>query len=236
MNNKLYLKSSEWYKYYTGDFHDTRKNQFISIFYQVKDIIIKTDISSVLEFGTGRNVSKAIIEHFGIKHYSVDFDNKRFIPDEVSTIMEFKSDKKFDIVCAFQVLEHNPLDSIKDHLTKMKSLSKEYVFISVPYSGRWISINLEMNFLPTRFGRWRKNIFFTWPRLFKKARPIEQYRLREDKYSPHWWEVGDKNLSKKDFTALIENSGLKIEKEFHNEYFPYHLFYLLKKTSINQIT
>ena len=69
----------------------------------------------------------------------------------------------------------------------------------------------------------------TWPRILKKIRPIEQYKLRADKHNPHWWEVGDKNLRKKDFSTLIENSGLKIVKSFHNEFFPYHLFYILEK-------
>ena len=197
MNNKLEDKSSSWYDYYSADFNDNRKVQFKSIWYQVKDIIRNRSIKSVLEFGTGRNVSKAIIEHFNINHHSVDFDNKRFIPDEISTILEYKTNRRYDIVCAFQVLEHNPIETIKNHLIKMTSLSKKYVFISVPYSGRWISINMEMNFMPSRFGRWKKTILITWPRIFKKTRPIEKYKLRKDKYNPHWWEVGDKNLSKK---------------------------------------
>ena len=155
---------------------------------------------------------------------------------ELYEISLLRAKNKFDLVCAFQVLEHNPIETIKEHLTKMKSLSSKYVFISVPYSGRWFTLNLEMNFMPTKLGRWQKNIMVTWPRILKKVRPIEKYRQREDKYNPHWWEVGDKNLSKKEFSVLIESSGLKIVKSFHNEFLPYHLIYLLKKTSINQIT
>ena len=229
MKDKFKNKESEWFKYYSADFHTNRKNQFLSIFYQVSQSITDLDIKSVLEFGTGRNVSKALIEHFNINHHSVDFDNKRFIPDEVSTILEYKTNRGYDIVCAFQVLEHNPIETIKNHLIKMNSLSKKYVFISVPYSGRWISINMEMNFMPSRFGRLRKTILFTWPRIFKKTRPIEQYKKRKDKYNPHWWEVGDKNVSKKAFQNIINEAGLKINKTFHNEYFPYHIFYLLEK-------
>ena len=229
MKNKLEDKSTSWYDYYTADFDDNRKVQFNSIWYQVKDIIRNRSIKTVLEFGTGRNVSKALIEHFNIDHHSVDFDNKRFIPDEVSTILEYKTDRRYDIVCAFQVLEHNPIETIKDHLIKMNSLSNEYVLISVPYSGRWISINMEMNFMPPRFGRWRKTILITWPRIFKKSRPIEEYKKRNDKYNPHWWELGDKNLSKMIFKNIITEAGLKIKKQFHNEYFPYHYFYLLLK-------
>ena len=229
MKNKLEDKSTSWYDYYTADFDDNRKVQFNSIWYQVKDIIRNRSIKTVLEFGTGRNVSKALIEHFNIDHHYVDFDNKRFIPDEVSTILEYKTDRRYDIVCAFQVLEHNPIETIKDHLIKMNSLSNEYVLISVPYSGRWISINMEMNFMPSRFGRWRKTILITWPRIFKKSRPIEEYKKRNDKYNPHWWELGDKNLSKMIFKNIITEAGLKIKKQFHNEYFPYHYFYLLLK-------
>ena len=231
MKNKLNDKRSDWYRYYSGDFQNNRKNHFISIFYQIKDIIRYTDIKSVLEFGTGRNVSKSIVEHFNIKHYSVDFDNKRFIPDEVSTISDFKTNKRYDIVCAFQVLEHNPLDTIEKHLKIMSFYSNKYVFISVPYSGRWISINFNFNFMPTRFGRWNSSLVLTWPRFFKKKRPINEYKKRKNKYDMHWWEVGDKNLSKGDFNKMINRAGLKINKTFHNEYFPYHLFYLLEKLS-----
>ena len=68
----------------------------------------------------------------------------------------------------------------------MKSLSNKYVYISIPYSGRWFSLNLEMNFMPTKLGRWKKTFLLTWPRLIRKTRQIEKYRLREDKYNPHW--------------------------------------------------
>jgi hypothetical protein len=111
----------------------------------------------------------------------------------------------------------------------MKLFSNKYVFISVSSNGRWFSLNLEMNFMPTNLGRWRKNIIITWPRIFKKVRPIEQYKLRGDKYNPHCWEVGDKNLLKKDFSILIEKSGLKIVNSSHNEFFTNHLFYFMEK-------
>ena len=152
----------------------------------------------------------------------------KFIPDEVSTISDFKTNKRFDIVCAFQ-LEHNPLNSIKKHLEIMSSFSNKYVYISVPFSGRWVSLNFNLNFMLTRFGRWNGSLLFTWPRIFKKIRPTEKYKKRVDKYNPHWWEVGDKKLSKVDFNKIINSAGLKINKTFHNEFFPYHLFYLLEK-------
>jgi len=210
------------------DFNIIRKNQFFSIFYQNHYPLSLDNISTVLEFGHGRGTSAAILRHLDLKVTTVDF-NKNFSPDFVDTILSFQTTNKFDLVCAFQVLEHNPIETIKENLTKMKSLSNKYVYISIPYSGRWFSLNLEMNFMPTKLGRQKKTFLLTWPRLIRKTRPIEKYKLREDKYNPHWWEVGDKKMTKKDFVKIIVNSGLDVEKTFHNEYFPYHLFYLLKK-------
>ena len=223
-------KNSPWFKYYSNDFSIHRKLQFFSAFYQAKEAIINPEIKTMLEFGTGRNLTKAIVEHYGISHKSVDFDNKKYIPDEVSTIMDFKDNKKYDIVAAFQVLEHNPLSTLEQHLLKMKSLTKKYIYISVPYSGRWFSLSFNFNFFP-KFA-FKKSININWQRILKKTRPTELYKKRKDKYNPHWWEVGDKDFTKSDFKKLIYSMDMKIEKSFHNEFFPYHLFYLIKKNTI----
>lgn len=211
------------------DFLNSRKPQFLSIFYQGQELIRNNSIKKVLEFGGGNNSLKALITNYNKTHLGVDFDDVHFNPDIVSTILDFQTDETFDVVCAFQVLEHNPKETIKKNIKKMASLSNKYVFISVPYSGRWLSINFNFNFMPTKFGRWNKTLLFTWPRILKKVRPLEKYKKRKDKYNPHWWEVGDKELSKKKFNEIINSTGLKISKSFHNEFFPYHIFYLLEK-------
>ena len=89
----------------------------------------------MLEFGIGRGCTSAIIKHFKIKHVGVDF-NEELFPDHVSTILNYRDKNKYDIVCAFQVLEHNPLESVKSNLKKMMNLSNKYVYISVPYNCR----------------------------------------------------------------------------------------------------
>ena len=222
-------KSSSSYKYYTGDFQGHRKNHFMSIFYQAQIPINLEDCYSMLEFGTGRNTTKALVEHFGLNHKSVDFDNIRFNPDEVSTILDYTDKNQYDLVAAFQVLEHNPIETIEPHLSKLRSFSKKYVYISVPYSGRWFSWMLNINILPSRIFNFSSIFHFVFPRKFlKKTRPTEEFQKREDKHNPHWWEVGDKNLSVKNFEKIIELTGLSINKKFHNEFFPYHIFYLLE--------
>ena len=43
----------------------------------------------MLEFGIGKNTTKALVEYFGLNHKSVDFDDIRFNPDEVSAILDY---------------------------------------------------------------------------------------------------------------------------------------------------
>jgi hypothetical protein len=219
-------KKGNWYKSYTHDFWDSRKFHFFSLYYQSRLAIVDPNIRSMLEFGTGRNTTKALVEHFGIKHKSVDFDNKTFCPDEVSTLLDYKDSEKYDVVSAFQMLEHNPLETLEENLLKMKSLSNKYVYVSLPFSGRWLSININTSFLP-RIG-FSKSFLITWNRLIRKSRDIEAFKKRDDLHNPHWWEIGDGNFSKKDFIKLANSNGLNVAKTFHNEFFPYHVFFLLE--------
>ena len=146
---------------------------FFSAFYQAKEAIINPEIKTMLEFGTGRNLTKAMVEHYGISHKSVDFDNKKYIPDEVSTILNYRDKNKYDIVCAFQVLEHNPLESVKSNLKKMMNLSNKNVYIYFSSIQRRIHLvyHLSFNFFPGKFGYFNKQLNLNWGRLFKKTRP-----------------------------------------------------------------
>lgn len=211
--------------FWREDFHDSRALQWISVWHQAREALLKDDVASVLEIGLGRGINKALLEHFGLRHVGVDVQ-PQFEPDHLSTLDTFQTDERFDLVCAFQMLEHNPVETLPDHLRRMASFSNKYVYISVPYSGRWISVNLNVNWWRWAFTR---NWSWYFNRAEPKVRPLEEYRKRPDKHNPHWWEVGDRDFSKERMREVVAESGLRIEKEFHNDYFPYHLFYLLVK-------
>lgn len=134
-DSRLSDKQSEFYNCYSMTFHDHRFFEWSSVWMQAKEPICLEDVHSVLEFGTGRNVTKALVEHHGIKHTSVDFNEELFMPDVVETIESYESDEKHDMVCAFQVLEHGPKEELVTRLKKFKRLSNKYVYISVPCSG-----------------------------------------------------------------------------------------------------
>ena len=218
-------KTSEFYRYYANDFGNHRTEQWFSIYLQSREMINDENVHSVLEFGMGRGVTKAIVKHFNIEYCGVDYDNNRFCPDIASTIENFSSDKKYDLVCSFQTLEHNPIEKLPQYIKKMASLSNKYVYLSMPFCGRWASVSLNLNL---RLINITRTFCFTWGRIRKVKRAVEEYKKASNQYDLHWWEVGDANFTKKDVRKMFQSLNLKLVKEIHNPFFPYHIFYLLE--------
>jgi len=94
-------------------------------------ILLKLDGKTLLDIGyRDKRLYNKISRRFD--YYGID-DNptKEIEKGEKISIENFKTKNKWDIVCAFSLLEHtkNPVEVIK----KIKKLSKKYIFISVPY-------------------------------------------------------------------------------------------------------
>jgi len=219
-------KQSDSFQHLTSDTSAKRLPHWESIFHQAHIPTYLPDVQSVLEFGPGRGLTGAILKHYGLDYSSVDVVDFGAKPDFLSSIKDFSAPRSYDLVCAFQALEHNPPEDFVPHLKKMASVSNKYVYISLPYHGRWLHCNLAIN-LPKIL----KSISFgvQWPRVFQKARPIEKYRQSENPYRHHWFEVGEKGYSKKDMVQFAKDANLKVIKDFHSKTFPYHYFLLMEK-------
>lgn len=218
-------KSSENYMELTHDVRPKREKHWLSVFHQLTVPTCLEDVRSVLEFGPGRGFLGAVLKFYGIEYCSADVVDHGAKPDFLCDIMSFPEDKKFDLVCAFQTLEHNPPETYVPHLKKMASASNKYVYISLPYYGRWLSLNFSVN-LPKINRNFIKT--FTLDRLPIK-RPIEKYRKSKTPYAHHWFEVGDKGFKKKDLIRHAEEAGLKVTEIKHSHSFPYHIFILMEK-------
>lgn len=218
-------KSSANYIELTHDVRPKRERHWLSVFHQLTVPACLEDVSSVLEFGPGRGFLGAVLKYYGLEYRSADVVDHGAKPDFLCDIMGFAEDKKFDLVCAFQTLEHNPPETFVPHLKKMASVSNKYVYISLPYYGRWLSVNLSVN-LPRINRNFIKTI--TLDR-FPKKRPVEEYRKSKTPYAHHWFEVGDKGFKKKDLAKYAKEAGLKITDMKSSHSFPYHIFLLMEK-------
>ena len=199
--------------------------QWTSIYLQCGPIAQREDVRSVLEFGSGRNLTKFISEYLGISHTSVDISD-RFRPDHVSTILDFPfTERKYDLVCSFQCLEHNPLEHLDDLVAHMLRFTNRYLYVSLPYAGSWLSFSV--NFRIPRFQVSTTGIL-TSDLVGGRKIDVRPLRSRSPAryHSAHWWEVGRPGTRKKTVIAQFERHGLKLLDSYHNVFYPHHIFFL----------
>lgn len=221
-------KSADW-RYFAQDFMEHRQPHWMSIYYQCSVAAQRPDITSVLEFGGGRDVTRTLMRHIGLDYTSVDALD-RFYPDVLSTINDFPLDgKTYDMVCSFQCLEHNPYENVPDMLKHMARFSSKYVYISVPYSGAWFGLSWTLR-IP--FRSWSKTVSFTADGLGGRAIDSRLFHQlpKETQFAKHWWEVGRPGLPKKRFIQMAETAmDMRLIDMMHNPHMPHHLFLLFSR-------
>lgn len=205
-------------------------NRFISYFFQI-ELIEATTPRSILEVGGGGGTLGLLLKQRGYRYKSCDL-NPKLKPDYISDIRNLPiKTNTFDVVCAFEVLEHIPFKDFAIALRELKRVSKKYVIISIPYSCLYISLSLQFTFLSVL-----KPLF-----IVLKIQPnnpiyvnllIPTFFLRSYGLSrSHCWEMGRKGFSKNEIKRQIKKTGLIIEKERTRIHFAYNYFFVLRKSS-----
>ena len=221
-------KNSSDYIRLTNDVRKHRKAHWESVYLQAQPAVC-LDIHSVFEIGPGRGLLKAILKHYSISYTSVDIANRGANPDFIGDFSKLKFKEKYDMICSFETLEHNPPEKLLPMLEKMSQMSNRYVYISLPFNGRWISGNIAFNF----FG-FRKFLSFAliWRRIFYKRRPLDDYRKHKNPYKHHWFEVGEPHFTKAKMRSIFDKANLTLIESRHSNSHPEHLFFLLEKRGI----
>jgi ubiquinone/menaquinone biosynthesis C-methylase UbiE len=184
-----------------------------NFWYQLYEIL-ECKPRSILEIGVGSKV---------ISNYFKNTPETKFIgldiaedlePDIVGSINKIPLDnKKFDVVCAFEVLEHLPYEEFKSCLSELMRVSNKYVLISLPHWGRHFSIHIR---LP----------------LFKKiqfALKINIWPIKHKFNGQHYWEIGKIGFPLSRIRNDIKSIGFKIVRDYVIFESPYHHFFVLLK-------
>lgn len=191
--------------------------RFISYFYQI-DLVRKLQPKKVLEIGVGNKITTNYLKQSGIKVDTCDFD-KNLEPDYVADIRKLLfDDRSYDIIMAYEILEHILWEDVDKALSELYRISKKYVVISIPYK----VISCEFVFKPPLMGKiLRKpfvNLFFGIPRFFTKI-----------KFSgEHYWEMGAKNYSSSKIRRTL-GKHFRIIKEIRPILAPDYRFFILEK-------
>lgn len=181
----------------------------------------------LLEVGPGDSVIGFVIGQLGVVYHSLDIIKDRGATYE-GRLEDFDPtciDEPYDVVCAFQMLEHSPYERFTENVRKLAALSRRYVFISVPYSCKGFRIK----------ALWHRgqndDASKHWRFFWESGLPNRRYRpefMEEFPWAVHYWEMGRKAFPRSRVVADIEAAGLKLVRQVHGEN-PFHYFFLAEK-------
>jgi SAM-dependent methyltransferase len=111
------------------------KQRWCSVWHQL-DEVQRLKPRNVLEVGPGPGLFKMVATSFGITIETLDFDPE-LKSDHIgsATAMPFEN-ATYDVVCAFQMLEHLPYEASLKAFREMVRVSRRHVVISLPDARR----------------------------------------------------------------------------------------------------
>ena len=211
------------------------ERRFSSMQIQVASVTsLGGSVRSVLEIGPGSGYFSLIVKSLGYSIKTADIKTQSD-PDYLGDFREVYIPEKFDLVAAFEMLQHLPYQEVPATLEKLASLSNRFVLISVPAHVHRFELAVEIPdvLTPRRLGLGRLrgqhslSLRWEWPRGTGPSK--SGWEGREDYWNPHYWEVGRKGFPKSRFLSDIESSELRIMWAKYNPRFDHHLFVLAEK-------
>ena len=185
------------------------------------------DVSSILEIGPGESYAAKNLRDVGYHYDTLDFEDAHgpTIKADFGSLDPASISRRYDLTCAFQVLEHFPYCDFTRHLETLGALSTRYVFISLPYSCKGFS--LKLNFQSGQWKRIIRQLDFYIPTGLPNRKYREEY-MQEFPWAVHFWEIGRKGYSLKTVLHDIESCGLDVIRRFHSPN-AFHYFILCRK-------
>jgi SAM-dependent methyltransferase len=194
-------------------------SRFISYFYQVdlaQDLAGKD--SKILEIGKGNGFFSDYMKKNGYNVATCDFD-KNLQPDIVADVRSLPlTDASFDLVTAFEVLEHLPFEDVPKALAELARVAKKRVILSLPYRSTGLEWVLKFPGIRTIFGRPLLSLFLRIPLKFGGIKVSRQ----------HFWEIDCWQWRLSKIRKLLRKN-FRIVKEIRPPLNHYHLFFVLEK-------
>lgn len=186
--------------------------RWASYYHQLHEVL-SSDPQSILEVGGGDGVLESYIKHNIADAVYTSADIAEDLnPDVIAAIDALPfGDASFDVVCAFEVLEHIPFEKFEKALNELLRVSKKRVLISVPHFGPPLALSFKLPFL--------KEIKL----LFKIPFPRKHVFNGQ-----HYWEIGKRGYAPSRLRAAIIKFA-HIKREFVPFDSRYHHFYVLEK-------
>ena len=192
------------------------EGRFVSYYRQLKEVLALNP-KSVLEVGAGDRVfGNFIKDNTDVSYTCVDVADDLH-PDVVGSVLALPfAGKSYDVVCAFEVLEHLPFERFDKALSELARVARMYVAISVPHFGPMLSLSLKIPFLPLlRFA-----VKIPFPR-------------RHAFNGQHYWELGKRGYPVSLVRKRLAEHG-RIVRDFVPFGSPYHHFFVVEVSKLDK--
>lgn len=185
------------------------KRRWASMWHQL-DEVIKLEPERVLEVGPGPGLFKALAGAMGVRVETLDLDPE-LKPDYVGSAIEMPfDDDAFDVVCAFQMLEHIPFEQSLHAFREMVRVAAKAVVISLPDAATRYPIAVHI----PKIGMVR----FSIPKPRLRA-PLHQFN------GEHHWEINKAGYELARVIGELEHaSGFSVANNYRVPEYPYHRF------------
>ena len=191
--------------------------RFITYFYQI-DGIRRTGAKSVLFVGVGDGVVPYFLRTAGLSVTTLDFD-PLLKPDVVGDIRALPfEEQSFDLVCAFEVLEHLPLEESRVALGELARVSRSDVLISVPHRRTGLELVIKFPYIRSILKRDFVRLALLVPVRFPGFAVSKQ----------HYWEIDGRTTTLKEFRKIL-GGFYTVRRELTPVLDPYRRFFELKK-------
>jgi len=172
---------------------------------------------TILEIGPGNSIVTQHLRTAGYHVTTVDVDPESG-SDLVADIRDLPSkDATFDVVVAFQVLEHIPWEDVSGALVELARVSKKNLVISVPQRVTCFECVLKIPFMRTLIKRNFIDLSICIPLKFPKGISKQ-----------HHWELDFWQYSRKTFRNILGKVGVVVS-EFSPALDKYHRFFVIEK-------
>jgi hypothetical protein len=190
----------------------TTKARWNSLWHQV-DEVLRLNPDTVLEIGPGPGYFKKMLEISGLRVDTLDVDLE-IRPGCVGSATALPyCNESYDVVCAFQVLEHLPYNRALVAFAEMVRVSRSNVVISLPDARRLWRYRFFIPFLG--------DVDMMIPR--PRFRPVAHVFDGE-----HYWELNKRGFSFESVMGDLEQVA-KMTRTFRVPEIAYHRFLIFEK-------
>lgn len=181
-------------------------------YYEQLQQALRLKPTNILEVGVGDKFFGNFIKaNTAIPYTSIDIAVD-LAPDIVGSVDAMPiADGAFDLVCAFEILEHLPFERFEASVAEIARVAKRHALISVPHFGPPVRFSCKIPFLP--------EIQFAWKLPYPRAHVFN---------GQHYWEIGKRGYPVRRIKGILKKYFV-VDRDFVPFESQYHHFFVLSK-------